>query len=226
MAEPTHISYHDRDLDRAAAEGVHGLATDSVEMLDRESSYDVRGAEVVLGPLSAGRFQCAAAIRATASDIQTCYAVDLPGVGVRQTEHRSASTEAFRGRGVICQPVGDVGMRLGDGHSCVTVRIDREALEAALLELLDRAPGHPPDPQPSVNLRAPAGARWAGLVRLVVAAARSGALADPLVAAPLRDAVVRGMLVAAERRAARAPTTPLGSTRPRSARSPAGACHR
>ena len=56
----------------------------------------------MLGDVTVGRCRYAAADRTGAADMQTCYTVDLPDAGVRQTEHRAATTEAFSGRGVIC----------------------------------------------------------------------------------------------------------------------------
>ena len=93
-------------------------------------------------------------------------------------------------------------MTVGDWYGSLTVRVDSGAVDDALRALLDRTPGHPLDPEATIDLRMPAGARWARLVRAVCTAARahSGLLGNPLVAAPLHDAVVGGLLAAADHR--------------------------
>ena len=196
------LSFQEYDLDRAEADVGRGRSTTYLDMVERDAPYAVRFDGVVLGDVTVGRYRYAAAIRTGTADLQTCYAVDLPDAGVRQTEHRAAVTEAFPGRGVICQPVGEIRMTVGDRYGSVTVRLDSGAVDDALRTLLDRAPGHALDPEATVDLRTPAGARWARLVRAVCTAARAhrGLLGNPLVAAPLHDAVVGGLLAAADHR--------------------------
>jgi AraC-like DNA-binding protein len=197
-----YISFHESDLDHAKADVGRGGSATHLDMVERGTPYDVRFDGVSLGAVSVVRYRSAAAVRTGTSDLETCFSVDLPGAGVKQVEHRSESTEAFPGRAVICQDVGDVRMTIGDGYDAYTVRVDRDALDDTLLELLGHAPGHPLDPEASMDLRAPAGIRWARLVQLILAAAdaRSSSLRNPLFAAPLHDAVVEGLLAAADHR--------------------------
>jgi AraC-like DNA-binding protein len=197
-----YISFHEDDLDHAKADVGRDGSTTRLDMVDRRTPYDVRFDGVEFGAVSVVRYRSGAAVRTGTSDLQTCFSVDLPDTGVKQVEHRSESTEAFPGRAVICQDVGDVSMTIGDGYSAYTVRIDRDALDDTLLELLGHSPGHPLDPEAGMDLRAPAGMRWARLVQLLCAAAeaRSPVLRNPLVAAPLHDAVVEGLLAAADHR--------------------------
>jgi AraC-like DNA-binding protein len=202
VASAAFLSFQENDLDRAEADVGRGRCTTYLDMVEREAPYAVRFDGVVLGDVTVGRWRYAAAVRSGTADMQTCYTVDLPDAGVRQTEHRAATTEAFPGRGVICQPVGGIRTTVGDRYGCLTVRLDSGAVDDALRTLLDRTPGHPLDPEATVDLRTPAGARWARLVRAVCTAARahSGLLGNPLVAAPLHDAVVGGLLAAADHR--------------------------
>jgi AraC-like DNA-binding protein len=212
-ASAAFLSFQENDLDRAEADVGRGRSTTYLDVVERNAPYAVRFDGVVLGDVTVGRYRYAAAVRTGTADLQTCYTVDLPDAGVRQTEHRAATTEAFPGRGVICQPVGEVRMTVGDRYGSVTVRVDSDAVDDALRTLLDRTPGHPLDPRATVDLRMPAGARWARLVRVVCTAARahSGMLDNPLVAAPLHDAVVGGLLAAADHRDREAMERPVPS---------------
>lgn len=90
-------------------------------------------------------------------------------------------------------------MTTSDDYSSLAVKVAPGALENALEALLGRPVTQPLDLGPAIDLRTRAGAGWARLVRLLVTEAGPGGMAgSEMVAAPLREAVLHGLLRAVD----------------------------
>lgn len=213
---PVFFSFHESSIDDAKAAVGQNFFTTSMDLVEPGTPYDFRFAGAELGALSVGRCRYDAGIRIGMSDLQTCYYVNLPTNGAMRTEHRRASTEVSPGRAAVFQPVGDVRMTTSDRYDSYAVRVDRRVLEGALEDRLGHPPGDSLELGLLLDLQSAAGLRWARLVRLFSAEARTAgsALTNPLVAAPLHDAVIDGLLTAAEHRYREALEHPVRSWGP------------
>ncbi|WP_214371207.1 AraC family transcriptional regulator [Pseudonocardia sp. H11422] len=199
------FSYHEIGIDQAqAAVGESYYLITSMGLIDRRAPYEFHLDGVALGALSVGRAWYNAGIDVAMADLQTCYYVNFPQTGGMQADHRHRSVEIVPGRAAVYQPVGDVRMRTSGDYSSYAVRIDRAALENALAARLGRPTTGPLALGASLDLTRPAGANWARLVRLLANEAlahrstRRTALTNPLIAAPLHDAVLAGLLQATD----------------------------
>jgi AraC-like DNA-binding protein len=202
---PRFFSQHEHGIDqaKAAIEESYSLVT-SLDLLDRSTPYRFRLDGVNLGAVSLGDTWFNAGIEVTMGDLETSYYVNFPQTGRMRAEHRGRGVEIAPGRAAVFQPVGDVHMRSTDNYASYAVRIDRAALEDALTARLDRPMTGPLALGASLDLTHPAGASWARLVRLLATEAtahhttRRTALTNPLIAAPLHDALLAGLLRAAD----------------------------
>ena len=202
---PEFFSQHDRGIDqaKAAIEQSYCLIT-SLELIDRGTPYRFRLNGVNLGALSLGDTWFNAAIEVTMGDLETSYYINFPQTGRMRADHRGRSLEIGPGRAAVFQPVGDVYMRSTGNYASYAVRIDRAALENALSARLDRPVTGPLALGTGLDLTHPAGASWARLVRLLATEAtnhhtiQQTALTNPLIAAPLHDALLAGLLQAAD----------------------------
>jgi AraC-like DNA-binding protein len=199
------FSHHETGIDQAqaAVEQNYYMIT-SMSLLDRRTPYEFHVDGVNLGGLSVGRAWYNAGIHITMPDLQTCYYINFPRAGGMQADHRHRSVEIAPGRAAVYQPIGDVRMRTSGNYSSYAIRIDRAALENTLAARLERPVSGPLALGPSLDLTRAAGASWARLVRLLATeavahhATRRTALTNPLIAAPLHDAVLAGLLQATD----------------------------
>ena len=86
-------------------------------------------------------------------------------------------------------------MTTSDDYSSLAVKIEPRALDDALEAVLGRSVGQPLALGPGIDLRTRVGAGWVRLVRLFLDEAGPGGVASSeMVAAPLREAVLHGLL--------------------------------
>jgi AraC-like DNA-binding protein len=155
---------------------------------------------VDLGAVTVGRCRCPAGISARVDDLESFYEVNVPRAGSVLAEHRNAVAEASPGRAAVYQPAGEVRMLTSAPYDSYVVRVGRQALEDALAAWLDRPVTHPLEIRLLIDLRSPEGTRLVRLVRLlgVGSETRTNVLMNPMVAAPLHDAVLVSLLGAAD----------------------------
>jgi AraC-like DNA-binding protein len=199
------FSHHETGIDQAqAAVGENYYLITSMGLIDRREPYEFHLDGVTLGGLSVGRAWYNAGIHVAMADLQTCYYINFPQTGSMQADHRRHTVEIAPGRAAVYQPIGDVRMRTSGNYCSYAVRIERAALENALAARLGRPTTGPLALGASLDLTRPAGANWAWLVRLLATEAvahrgtRHTALTNPLIAAPLHDAVLGGLLQASD----------------------------
>ncbi|MFC5066032.1 AraC family transcriptional regulator [Actinomycetospora atypica] len=200
---PAHFfSFCGQDLDGAKAAVGQDFYPTSRELVDRGASYDYRFDGVVLGALAVGVAHISSGLEIGMPDLEDSYYVNYSASGSMHARHRRRAVEVTPGHGAVYHPVGPVAMTTSDGYGSYAVRVDRRAVNEALEEQL----GHPvpPDPEldPHLDLRSGAGRRWDRLVRLLCDEARTtpSVLSHPMIAAPLHDAVVTGLVHATEHR--------------------------
>ncbi|MEN3269126.1 AraC family transcriptional regulator [Pseudonocardia sp.] len=191
------------DKAQAAVEETYYLIT-SMGLIDRRAMYEFHLEGVALGALSVSKAWYNAGIQVAMDDLQSCYYINFPETGGMQTDHHQRSVEIAPGCAAVYQPIGDVRMRTSGDYSSYAVRIGCAALEDTLAAHLGRTVTRPLALGACLDLTRPAGANWARLVRLLATealahrATRHTALTNPLIAAPLHEAVLVGLLQAAD----------------------------
>jgi AraC-like DNA-binding protein len=110
------------------------------------------------------------------------------------TEHHDGAVDIDPSRAAVFRPTGTVVMTTSDDYDSVAVKIEPRVLEDALEEIPGRPVPRALEMEPSFDLDA-AGAGWARLVDLLATESHPDGLAgSEIVAAPLREAVVHGLL--------------------------------
>ncbi|GAA2571718.1 AraC family transcriptional regulator [Pseudonocardia hydrocarbonoxydans] len=198
MSAPVRFSFHEFDLDGARAAIAKNYFPTTLDLCRAAAPYEFRFDGHAHGPLTVGAAWYTSSMEIGIEEVGSVY-VNVATGGTLQARHRHQVVEVDPTRGVVFRPTGDVAMTTSDDYSCLAVKIDSGALEEALETIIGRPVTRPLALGPSIDLRTPAGAGWARLVRLLVAEAGPGGIADSeIVAAPLREAVLHGLLRAVD----------------------------
>ncbi|UUS30472.1 MULTISPECIES: AraC family transcriptional regulator [Streptomyces] len=156
---------------------------------------------VHLGAMVVGDMRCGADVRLRFGELGA-YHVNVPLSGrleVRQGAGRLVT--ATPASGTVLDPRGHVVVERWAGDCrVVAVKVETAALRRRLEELLGRTPPRGLVLEPALDLTRGAGRDWATLVRQLAreAADPTGLAQHPLVAAPLQDALLTGLLLAAD----------------------------
>ncbi|WP_262386796.1 AraC family transcriptional regulator [Streptomyces sp. TRM49041] len=188
------------DVDEARREIGARFYANSMDVIEgQERPFAARFETVVLGPLVVGDLQCGADVRMRFGELGA-YHVNVPLSGrleLRQGSGRGAT--ATPERGTVLDPAGKVVVERWTGDCrVVAVKVETAALRRRLEELLGRAPRRRLVLAPTLDLARGAGRDWAALVRRMAheAADPAGLAQHPLVARPVQDALLTGLLLA------------------------------
>jgi AraC-like DNA-binding protein len=179
----------------------------------RTYQLDLHG--FVRGPLSVGEACCTDSARVRLPTDGTSYVISFPVRGVVHAVQRGHELDLAPGRAVVSQPPAEVVMTAGDEFDVIVVRVDATALEDALEAQLGY-PVHRPLPlAPTLDFSTAAGRGWAALVRYVAhAAVPGGLLTNPMIAEPLQDSLLDGLLRTIDHPYREALDAPVGSWGP------------
>jgi AraC-like DNA-binding protein len=156
--------------------------------------------QVSVGPVTISDITFLADLNAHWDDVGSGYYVHLPLSGRVQSWHRGTDVTATPERALLHVPGGGpYKAQWAAGTRVLCVRLDQSAVVSALAAL----PGGPPAGarfELAMNTRRGYGQAWARLALSLShqPADAGGLLAQPLVAAPLADSLVRGFLLAAQ----------------------------
>nr|WP_202500919.1 AraC family transcriptional regulator [Streptomyces sp. SID5785] len=177
--------------------------TNRLDVLARPERFGAAFEVLELDGITLGDLVCGADVSVRCGELGA-YHVNIP-VGGPMAWHQASRPEQITapGSAALFQPVGSTSVDrwAGDGR-IIALKIDRRLLESRIEELTGRPPRTPVVLDRELDLTTGRGRAWARLVRSLVADLHDDArlLTHPLVAAPLRDAVVNGLLLAAGHR--------------------------
>ncbi|WP_308377621.1 AraC family transcriptional regulator [Streptomyces sp. ISL-98] len=189
------------DLDEARVVIGEKFYANSIERLDREGAFAAKFRIIQLGALTVGELQCGADVRMRFGELGA-YHVDIPLEG-RLSWHQGtrAGATATPEEGAVFQPSGDTFLDRWSGDCrLLAVKIDASALEGQLAHALGRAPRGPVAFAHRLDVSQGAGRSWGRLVRWAAReASEAGSLVrEPLVAKPLEEALLNGLLLAVD----------------------------
>ncbi|WP_433292043.1 AraC family transcriptional regulator [Pseudonocardia sp. CA-142604] len=166
--------------------------------------FFLRQCIVDAGPITISDITFGADVRMDCGSFHGTYHVNLPLSGRIQSEHRGTQVVIDPTRAGVYIPDGDTSLpRWGAGSRQLCVKIDRLAVEEALAAQLEYGSA-PVDRQlllsPSLDITRGAGRDWAQLVLLLrrQLARDDGLAREPLIARPLVDALIHGLLLATD----------------------------
>ncbi|MYW62630.1 helix-turn-helix domain-containing protein [Streptomyces sp. SID8379] len=191
--------------------------TNRLDVLARPERFGASFEVLELGGITVGDLTCGADVRVRCGELGS-YHVNIP-VGDSFSWHQSSRPEMITapGTAALFQPVGTTVVDRWAGHGrIVALKIERPLLERRIEELTGRAPRGPVVLDSALDLTRGRGKAWAGLVgTLVEDLGREARLLEhPLVAAPLRDAVLNGLLLSAGHTYRDQVEHPVGELRP------------
>jgi AraC-like DNA-binding protein len=173
-----------------------GAVPASLDLVHRPAgSYELDVHGFVRGPLSIEETCCTDGTRMRLPSEDPGYVVSFSVRGAMLAVHGGRELDLGPGRAVMFQPPAEMVMTTEDDFDVFIVRVDAVALEDALEARL----GYPvrrPLPLPlTLDLGTAAGRGWAELVRHVLhCAVPGGLLTNPVIAEPLQDSLLDGLL--------------------------------
>jgi AraC-like DNA-binding protein len=171
-----------------------------LEPLDTTSPFDWRMSLGQLGPICFADAEYGSEVRILLGELGS-YHVSIPLTGSLVSTQRRTTVTATPSTGAVYQPVGTTVLdRWGGNCRLLCVKIETTALESALAASIGRDITTPIDLGPSLDIGTGPGRGWADLVTAVNTQIQrgNGILDQPLVAAPLANALLTGLLAAAD----------------------------
>lgn len=197
-------SFRTRDVDEARQViGARYFANfmDVADVAEGKRHFAARFDIVDLGPLVLGELGCGADVRMRFGELGE-YHVNAPLTGSMDWRQgaRGAGTTTPE-QGVVFDPVGDTALdRWGGDCRVFAVKVGAEALRVRLEALLGRPPGGRLAFDSRLDIASGPGLSWVRLARRVFreTLADDGLARHPLMAAPLQEALLNGLLLAAD----------------------------
>ncbi|WP_406860191.1 AraC family transcriptional regulator [Streptomyces sp. HUAS MG47] len=201
MGGDTGSSFRTRDVDEARREIGARYYANFMDVVETRRPFAARFDIVDLGPLVLGELICGADVRMRFGELGQ-YHVDAPLTGSidwRQGGRGAGTMDPASG--VVFDPAGDTALdRWGGDCRVLAVKIDADALRARLDALLGRPAGRRLAFAPRFDLTGGPGLGWLRLARRAFGEtlADEGLARHPLIAAPLQEALLNGLLLAAD----------------------------
>ncbi|WP_433295259.1 AraC family transcriptional regulator [Pseudonocardia sp. CA-142604] len=175
-----------------------------------------------IGPITMGDITYGRDVRLELDELGSSYHVNLPVAGRLESRHRGVEVVATRERAAVYRPDGEVILtRWAADCRQLCVKLDRVAVDRTLEGLLGRPVSGRIAFAAAMDIRSGAARSWAQLLLTLndQLACSDSIVRQPLVAAPLAEGVVRGLLLAAEHPYSQELSTPAEPCRPSAVRS-------
>ena len=211
------VSIHSTDVDDARALGESVYYPHRLTLLGRPEQFDMRLHAVSVGPVTVGLLRYGTEVRIDTDDLVTGYEVNASLSGGIDTWTGEDRVAAGRTMAAVYRPYGGTSIRgWSGGGALIGVKIERYALEAALGDLLDSQVDSPVALGSTLDLSAGTGREWWQLACAVAELGREpdSLLAQPMVARPLADALMHGLLCAVDHPYRAELSTPRSAARP------------
>ncbi|MFI8325720.1 AraC family transcriptional regulator [Streptomyces sp. NPDC085529] len=195
-------SFKTGDVDEAREELAARYYTNRMDVVDEHRSFAARFDIVELGPLVIGDLSCGADVRMSFGELGA-YHVNAPMSGTMEMRQgRGGGTVvASAHEALLLDPAGDTFLDRwsGDGR-ILSVKVGAAELRDRLESLLGRPPSGGLVFRPGLDISRGPGLAWVRFARRIAAEALAGeGLAHhELVARPLQEALLNGLLLAAE----------------------------
>ncbi|MGW1891356.1 AraC family transcriptional regulator [Streptomyces sp. NPDC002004] len=190
----------------------------AMDVIDGARGFRARFDIGRLGSLTVGEMGCGADVRMRFGELGAYHVTVALSGHVTWRQGTAPGTTTSVTRAGVLQPVGDTVIDRWSGDSRVlAVKIDRAALEERLGQLLGRSPRTPVEFASGFDVVQGPGRGWARLLRTVIDELRDAPPAlvhQPLVSAPLEEALLNGLLVTVEHPYRAELTAPAQALRP------------
>ncbi|MET7390343.1 AraC family transcriptional regulator [Streptomyces sp. NPDC005529] len=192
------LKFRTTDVDKASQVIQERFYANFIDVPDGNAEFMARYDIATLGPLTLGRLSFGAEVSVQFGELGA-YHVDIPLDGHlawRQGTHTDAV--ATTANAAVFQPHGNTALdRVSTDCSMLAVKIDSKALNDQLECLLGRPLRTPVALTPELDVAHGAGLSWVRMIRAVFDEMQAGGLLTrPMVARPLQEALLTGLLLA------------------------------
>lgn len=189
-----------REIDEARALGGEVFHPHSLQPMGRDNDFQMRLRSVDASGLTLGLLEYASPVHISSDSFSDAYQVNFPIRGTLKMTYgeqkllTSPTTAAIHGPGMATSLEG-----WGEPTTMLGLKIPHDALERELEVLLGRAPDRPVAFDGWLDLASRSGREWFDAVQFLARGLREGdsILDHPLIASPVSQAVVRGLLLVA-----------------------------
>ncbi|MBO1331092.1 AraC family transcriptional regulator [Streptomyces sp. VRA16 Mangrove soil] len=205
------------EVDRAMEAIKDAFYANRLDVLARPERFGAAFEVLALDGITVGDLVCGADVRVRCGELG-CYHVNIP-VGAPLAWHQASHPVQITapGTAALFQPDGKTSVDhwTGEGR-VIAIKFERSLLERRVEELTGRAVRGPILLDPALDLTQGRGRTWASLVGTLVEDLHQPMrlVEHPLVAAPLRDAILNGLLLSAQHRYRDELDRPAGGLRP------------
>ncbi|MFD6289666.1 AraC family transcriptional regulator [Streptomyces sp. NPDC060205] len=207
MHHPPHqgqdfLTFRTTDVDEARQVIHERFYTNVIDVPDGSAEFMARYDIAAFGALTLGRLSFGAEVRIQFGELGS-YHVDIPlGGHLAWRQGRHTRAVATTASAAVFQPHGETTLdRVSTDCSMLAVKIDSKALNEQLERLLGRPLRTPVTLTPELDVAHGAGLSWVRMIRGVFDEIQAGGLLTrPMVARPLQESLLTGLLLAAGHR--------------------------
>lgn len=196
------LKFRTTDVDKARQVIEERFYANFIDVLEGGTAFTARYDIAALGALTLGRLSFDTEVRIRFGELGS-YHVDIP-LGGRMAWRQGAHTRtvATTASAAVFQPHGDTTLdRVSADCPLLAVKIDSTALNGQLENLLGRPLRAPVVLAPELDIARGAGLSWVHMIRAVSNDVQAGGLpTHPMVARPLQETLLTGLLLAAGHR--------------------------
>lgn len=197
------MTFVSNDIDEARRAGSKLFYPHEVRVLGDENQFQMKMTAAALGPITVGRLTYSTEVEIYTAELRDAYQVNIPMRGELATESGRSRTVATPHRAAVyrCDQRSLLrGWSLPYASPVLAIKIDKLALEEQLSARLGVTVDHPIVFEMDLDLDSTVGRQWLSLVEGISHQLDSPeALAlHPMVAAPMAECLMSGLLVAAE----------------------------
>ena len=193
------VAIRTRHADEAEALGSQFLYPQRLDLLDASAQLDLTMFAGRIGPIFLSDCHYATDVRIACGELATSYHVNIPLSGHLLTTQGRCTVVATPSTAAVYGPQGDTIL---DNWSSdcrqLCVKIEKSALERTLTDQTGQRIDRPIPLEPTIDLRDGPGRDWAELVMALNKQLHraDGLVHHPLVAAPLAESLLNGLLAA------------------------------
>ncbi len=195
------MSVRSRDVDEAREVGSAIYHPHGVQVFGDRGDFEMRLDAARIGPLTLGWIDYDTEVRIETGELGNAYQVNIPFAGTLDTGSGPERTLATERRAAVYRLDRNSYLRgWGNGARILGLKIDRLELEDQLAGMIDRPVTSPIEFELSMNLGTKHGAQWLDVVKVLAAhlTDSDSLVRHPLLAAPLAQSVMAGLLLASE----------------------------
>ncbi|MCI3271839.1 AraC family transcriptional regulator [Streptomyces cylindrosporus] len=196
------LIFRTTDVDEAREVIGERFYANFIDVLGGNTKFTARYDIAALGPLTLGRIGFGTEVRIRFGELGS-YHVDIP-LGGRMAWRQGMHTRAVAttASAAVFQPYGDTTLdRVSTDCPLLAVKINPKALNRQLECLLGRPLRTPVVLAPELDITHGAGLSWVRMVRAAFDEIQAGGLPTlPMVARPLQEALLNGLLLATDHR--------------------------